>query len=71
LFVDEGLLNWVELTVLHQALQGDDGYLARIGDSHLARLLGLTAINHHAGSALLQTAAKLWSMQTQLITQNI
>ncbi len=71
LILDKRLLDWVQLPILYQTFQGDYGGLPDIGDGHLTGLFGLATENDHAGAALFQAAAKLRTVQTQLITQHI
>jgi hypothetical protein len=71
LFFDECLLDWMKLSIFHQAFKGYDGSLPDIGNGDLAGLLGFPSEYHHTGAALFQPTTKLRTMQPQLISQYI
>src|SRR5579859_2696331 len=70
LLLDERLLDRMELTIDHQALQRGYG-LGHAADGHAARPNGAIADVHGAGAALAKAAAEARAMEAQLVAEDV
>src|SRR5262249_42732944 len=70
LLVQERLLQRMQGAVVRQSFDGGDGTASDGGDLACAGMLGLAVDQHHAGAALLGTAAEFAAAQAKLVAQN-
>src|SRR5207249_8385654 len=68
---DERRLHWMRLFRRPDAFDGSDGAIGRFGYGESARRLRLAIDQHHARTALGETAAEFDAGQAQVVAQDI
>src|SRR4029434_2001604 len=71
LLVDEGLLELVHLLGVAQTFERSDGFILRAADLSDAGTDGITVHDDGAGAALRHAATVLWSVELEIVAQNI